>query len=674
MARKQLVDIDMNGRKVTNLPTPTASGDAVPKSYVDALPTGGGDVVSDTSPQLGGDLDSNSHNILMADANYVQFGSGNMRVYGDTGTIGQGALLFTGTNPDWQRSLYFSGPVSLYAMAGATGTGASTPEITMLDTDISLKFNGVTNSTISLQSDNGVRLNTNGQWGTLQTENLTNSRTYQLPDADGTLALLSNITGGSGSLNLPPIEKTTDFVASIDGKHYVNVRTLDATSITVDMPTMTSDDIGKTLLFTNTSPSGSALYIRDWENESQLSSNTWGVEPNEALLLIAHKTSFPSRWLPVYIRDYTSEIQAVVTSVTGLVPYSGATQSVNLNGQQLTGVGAVAGPINAGLQLQSASAQAADEGGQHIQIDAGLGAGTGIGGDVSLTGGNTTSGAPGNIVLKPGNATEGGIGAVRITNSQSGHSANLYTNGLTAARDYQLPNASGTLALVSDIPDTSSYITASSTDTVSNKTLNNTNIATLRSDRFTLQDATDNTKQATFVLSGITTGVTRAISIPNGNTTLVGTTTTQTVTNKTLDASTVLFADTTDATKKAQFILSGFATGATRQFSLPNYNGVLATVAGTETFTNKTMSGASNTFSNISADSTIDGTTNKVYTATEKTKLSGVETGAQVNTFARVIHGSNAATARPSATHVEWVGSVAPTNANTTNDTWVDTA
>ncbi len=40
----------------------------------------------------------------------------------------------------------------------------------------------------------------------------------------------------------------------------------------------------------------------------------------------------------------------------------------------------------------------------------------------------------------------------------------------------------------------------------------------------------------------------------------------------------------------------------------------------------------------------------------------------------RVIHGSTAGTARPSgASAVEWVGSVAPTNADTANDTWIDT-
>lgn len=50
----------------------------------------------------------------------------------------------------------------------------------------------------------------------------------------------------------------------------------------------------------------------------------------------------------------------------------------------------------------------------------------------------------------------------------------------------------------------------------------------------------------------------------------------------------------------------------------------------TTTLTNKTMSGASNTFTNISADSCIDGTTNKVYTATEQTKLSELPSGIEL--------------------------------------------
>lgn len=54
----------------------------------------------------------------------------------------------------------------------------------------------------------------------------------------------------------------------------------------------------------------------------------------------------------------------------------------------------------------------------------------------------------------------------------------------------------------------------------------------------------------------------------------------------------------------------------------------VVTAVAAMTMINKTMSGSNNTFSNISADSTVDGITNKVYTSTEKTKLAGIATGA----------------------------------------------
>lgn len=74
----------------------------------------------------------------------------------------------------------------------------------------------------------------------------------------------------------------------------------------------------------------------------------------------------------------------------------------------------------------------------------------------------------------------------------------------------------------------------SSVQNITNKTLDNTNTATLRDDRFTLQDSGDVTRQATFQLSGITAGNTRVMTFPDASTTLVGTGTTQTLTNKTL--------------------------------------------------------------------------------------------------------------------------------------------
>lgn len=47
--------------------------------------------------------------------------------------------------------------------------------------------------------------------------------------------------------------------------------------------------------------------------------------------------------------------------------------------------------------------------------------------------------------------------------------------------------------------------------------------------------------------------------------------------------------DNTDATKKLAFEVSGFTTATTRTLTPPNYDGTIATLAGTETFTNKTL-------------------------------------------------------------------------------------
>lgn len=76
----------------------------------------------------------------------------------------------------------------------------------------------------------------------------------------------------------------------------------------------------------------------------------------------------------------------------------------------------------------------------------------------------------------------------------------------------------------------------STTQNLTNKTLNNTNTITVRDDRFTLQDNLDTTKQAVFQLSGITTATTRTYTLPNASITVVGTDATQVLTNKTITA------------------------------------------------------------------------------------------------------------------------------------------
>jgi hypothetical protein len=74
---------------------------------------------------------------------------------------------------------------------------------------------------------------------------------------------------------------------------------------------------------------------------------------------------------------------------------------------------------------------------------------------------------------------------------------------------------------------------------------------------------------------------------------------TQTIINKKLNSASSYIMDNADNTKLALFDVSGITTATTRTYIMPNANTTIATTDTTQTLTNKTMSGASNTFTSI---------------------------------------------------------------------------
>lgn len=80
--------------------------------------------------------------------------------------------------------------------------------------------------------------------------------------------------------------------------------------------------------------------------------------------------------------------------------------------------------------------------------------------------------------------------------------------------------------------------TVSDTQTISSKTLNNTNTAAFKDDQLTIEDPADATKKVRFDAGNVSAGQTRVMGVPNADTTLLGADTAQTVTNKDIDGGT----------------------------------------------------------------------------------------------------------------------------------------
>jgi hypothetical protein len=168
------------------------------------------------------------------------------------------------------------------------------------------------------------------------------------------------------------------------------------------------------------------------------------------------------------------------------------------------------------------------------------------------------------------------------------------TNSTT--RILAVPNYDGTIAtLAGSETFTNKTINTSTinTSTINTSTINTSTINTTDTS-FNIISSTGTSRSVRFDASGITDGTTRVLSVPNYNGTISTLAGTETFTSKTINASTINATDTsfniissTGTSKAVRFDTSGVTNSTTRVLSVPDYNGTIATLAGCETFTNK---------------------------------------------------------------------------------------
>lgn len=172
-----------------------------------------------------------------------------------------------------------------------------------------------------------------------------------------------------------------------------------------------------------------------------------------------------------------------------------------------------------------------------------------------------------------------------------------------------------------------------SAQTVSTKTLDNTNTANLKDNLLTIQDDGGATKQFQIQASSITAGQTRKMTIPDFDFTpaTLGGTETWSGAKTMLDSSLAL-ADNADTTKKGNFELSGVTAGQNRAMLWPNVDNWVPvitagdqTIAGDKGFTGNPFVSRATPSWDLKDSNAADADVNAQVSANATTTTSGAE-------------------------------------------------
>lgn len=185
-----------------------------------------------------------------------------------------------------------------------------------------------------------------------------------------------------------------------------------------------------------------------------------------------------------------------------------------------------------------------------------------------------------------------------LTNKSLVDNSNYFINNAdnTKKIQFQLNGLTTATTRVVSFPDADlTIVGTATTQTLSNKSL-------VDNSTFVISNA-DNSKKITFDVSAITTATTRTIAFPDSDTTILGTDSTQTVSNKSLIDSSTTIINQVDLTKAAKFDTSQITTSTTRTFTLPDTSITLAGRSNAETLQNKSLE-SSTTFITDASDAT----------------------------------------------------------------------